>query len=452
MENFFDLIVIGAGSGGLAAAKRAASHGARVAIVEGDKVGGTCVIRGCVPKKLLVYGSSYGQLIQNSRSFGVEFAEVKIDSGVLLANVRKEVDRLNTLHTNFLVKAGIEIVRGWGSFTGPNSILIKNLDSDKPYRELMGKHILVAVGGVPIRPEIKGASLGWVSDDMFLQKSYPNKIVIIGGGYIACEFACILNGLGIQVVQIVRGKKLIKGFDIELSSMLKDEMQKKGVELHFEKSLISIEGEKGNFNVKTEGGDIINCGGLLFATGRKPAIDGLDLDKAGVNVINKKIVVDENNATNIPHIFAVGDVSNSINLTPIAVDEGRALSDRIWGGNSRKVNYELVPKAVFSQPEIASVGLSEEEALKKYGKNIKIHKSLFKPMSQALPKSGERCLLKLIVDESNEKIVGCHMIGEHASEIIQMASISLFIGAKKSDFDKTMALHPTIAEEFVTMN
>ena len=451
MKNFFDLIVIGAGSGGLAAAKRAASYGARVAIIEGDKVGGTCVIRGCVPKKLLVYGSLYGQIIQKSESFGVKFTEVKMDSGVLLENVRSEVDRLNKLHTKFLIEAGIEIFKGWGTFSGPNSILIRNSDSNTQNRELISKHILISVGGLPIRPDIKGCSLGWISDDMFLQKSYPNKIIIVGAGYIACEFACILNGLGIEVDQIVRGNKLLKEFDNEMSSLLQEEMQKKGIKFHFGKSLISIEGEQGNINAKTTFGENINCGAVLFAIGRKPAIKYLNLEMAGVKLIDNKIKVDKNNTTNISHIYAIGDVSNSVNLTPVAVDEGRAFSDRIWGGRSRNVNYQLVPKAVFSQPEIASIGLSEEEA-EKTGKKIKVYKSLFKPMSQALPKSGERCLMKLIVDETNEKILGCHMIGENASEIIQMASIALFIGAKKSDFDRTMALHPTIAEEFVTMN
>ena len=452
MKNSFDLIVIGAGSGGLAAAKRAASYGARVAIIEGDKVGGTCVIRGCVPKKLLVYGSLYGQLIQKSKSFGIKLKEVKMDSGILLENVRNEVDRLNKLHTKFLNEAGIEIFQGWGSFTGPNSILIQHSDSKEQHRELIGKNILIAVGGLPIRPNIKGSSLGWLSDDMFLQKSYPQKVIVLGAGYIACEFACILNGLGIEVVQIVRGNRLLKGFDSELSFMLKEEMQNKGIKIHFEKRILSLQGEEGNINALTDDGDTINSGGILFATGREPAIRGLNLEHAGVKLTNKKIKVDKNNATNIPHIFAIGDVSNSVNLTPVAVEEGRVFSDRTWGGKSRNINYELVPKAVFSQPEIASIGLSEEEALKNLGGKIKIHRSLFKPMSQALPKTGERCLMKLVVDENNQKILGCHMIGEHASEIIQMASIALCLGAKKSDFDRTMALHPTIAEEFVTMN
>tara|TARA_Y100001968_G_C19405654_1_gene743492 strand:- start:386 stop:1744 length:1359 start_codon:yes stop_codon:yes gene_type:complete len=452
VDNFFDLIVIGAGSGGLAAAKRAARYGARVAIIEGDRVGGTCVIRGCVPKKLLVYGSLYGQLIQNAKSFGVEFTSVKMNPGVLLANVRKEVDRLNDLHTKFLINAGIQIFSGWAKFNTRNSVLIRPSDENNQIRELRAKHILIAVGGVPRRPSIKGSSLGWVSDDMFLQKNFPKKIIIVGGGYIACEFACILNGLGVKVVQIVRGKNLLKEFDNELSLILQDQMQEKGIELHFDKTLISLEGEQGNIQVKTNLGENIQCGGVLFATGRKPFVEGLDLEIAGVKVVNGKIEVDKNNETNIPNIFAIGDVSNSINLTPVAVDEGRAFADSIWGGERREVNYELVPKAVFSQPEIASVGLSEGEAFKKLGGKIKVYRSLFKPMSQALPKSGEKCLMKLIEDTNSGKIVGCHMVGEHSAEIIQMASIPLSIGVKKTDFDRTMALHPTIAEEFVTIS
>ncbi len=452
MENFFDLIVLGAGSGGLAAAKRAASYGARVAIVEGSRVGGTCVIRGCVPKKLLVYGSLYGEYIKDAESFGVTFSKVVIDSTVLLENIRKEVDRLNQLHIEFLSKAGVELFEGWAEFRGPNSILIKGLDNNHEQKEIRGRHILIAVGGKPIRPEIEGSSLAWVSDDMFLLKRFPPDVVIVGGGFIACEFASILNSLGTKVTQIVRGTKLLKGFDSELSNVLRDEMQAKGINFKFGESILGIEGKANDLRIFTSNSHSLKCSGLLFAIGRTPVITNLGLDRAGVIYTKDKIEVDAKNKTNIPSIFAIGDVTNRINLTPVAIDEGRKFSDWLFGDKQDSVNYNLVPKAVFSQPEIASVGLTEEEAMEKFGKDgLKIFRTRFRPMSQALPKRGSRCLLKLIVEKKGQKVIGCHMLGEHSSEIIQMASIALVKGATKLDFDKTMALHPTISEEFVTL-
>ncbi len=450
MKDSFDLIVLGAGSGGLAAAKRAASYGAKVAIIEGDRVGGTCVIRGCVPKKLLVYGSLYGHYLENASSYGVQFSGVKFDTGKLLSNVRKEVDRLNKLHIQFLSKSGVELFTGWGRFTGPNSISIRKSDDKQENLELSAKHILVAVGGQPIRPDIKGASLGWVSDDMFLQQTYPEKVIIIGGGFIACEFASILNGIGVEVTQLVRGPELLRGFDLELARSLKEGMKGNGIDLRFNTSLLGIEGKNGDMTVITNNNKY-NTAGVLFAVGRKPYLKGLDIDKAGVRVMDNKIEVDQFNMTNIPGIYAIGDVTNRINLTPVAISEGRNFSDRLYANKDGFVSYQLVPKAVFSQPEIASVGLSEEEAFNKFPGQIKIYKSTFRPMSNSLSQKGGKCLMKLIVEIKSEKIIGCHMIGEHSAEIIQMASISLMMGAKKEDFDKTMALHPTLAEEFVTM-
>tara|TARA_Y100001968_G_scaffold18921_1_gene14874 strand:- start:2451 stop:3818 length:1368 start_codon:yes stop_codon:yes gene_type:complete len=451
-NHHFDLIVLGAGSGGLAAAKRAASYGARVAIVEGDRVGGTCVIRGCVPKKLLVYGSLYGEHIKNASSYGVEFKNAKIDSEILLANIRKEVDRLNELHIQFLSNAGVELIRGWGQFTGPNSVLVRDSSANGKPIELHSDRILIAVGGSPKRPNIKGSELAWVSDDMFLLKSFPKTIVVVGGGFIACEFASILNGLGSKVIQIVRGERLLRGFDLGLSDVLQQGMQNKGIDLHFGSSPESIKVSKDQLIITSSISQQINCDGVLFAIGRTPSTKGLDLDKAGVKSLDGKIKVDNNNVTNIPNIFAIGDVSNQINLTPVAIDEGRAFADTCFGDNPRLVDYNYVPKAVFSNPEIATVGLSEEEAITQYGKDkIKVFSSRFRSMSKSLPKSKDLCLLKLIVEVKTEKIIGCHMVGDNAAEIIQMASISLAMKARKIDFDRTMALHPTISEEFVTM-
>ncbi len=448
----FDLIVLGAGSGGLAAAKKAASYGASVAIIEGDLVGGTCVIRGCVPKKLLVCGSSLLETISCAPSYGFDFDNLKIKSDVLLANVRKEVQRLNELHETFLSKANVELVKGWGEFKNPNIVVTKNRKNGEITNELYGEKILIAVGGRPKKPNIQGASLGWTSDDMFLLKNFPDEITIVGAGYIACEFACILQGLGVKVTQLVRGERLLRGFDFQLSLALAEAMKSKGINLRFGENVSSIEGIIGSLIIKTSRGTEFNSNGLLFATGREPYLEGLKLEKSGVSIIDNKIKVDSESKTNISNIFAIGDVTNRINLTPVAIDEGRSFADRNYGESNRKVNYDLVPYAVFSQPEIASVGMTEEKAIQSIGKdNIKVYKSIFRPLSKSIPKKGSKCILKLIVDKNNNKVLGCHMIGDNASEIIQMASISLMLGATKFDFDNTMALHPTIAEEFVTM-
>jgi len=452
LKRSFDLIVIGAGSGGLAAAKKAASYGASVAIVEGDLVGGTCVIRGCVPKKLLVCGSSLLESLLSAQSYGFDFDNLKIKSEVLLSNVRREVQRLNELHENFLNKANVELFKGWGEFKNSNCIAIKNRKNGETLNELYGERILIAVGGRPKRPNIEGASLGWTSDDMFLLEKFPDEITIVGAGYIACEFACILQGLGVEVTQLVRGENVLRGFDLELSSALTEAMRNKGINLRFGENVSSIKGRPGSLIIRTSRDKELVSNGLLFATGREPFLSGLKLEQAGIEIFENKIKVDSESKTNISNIFAIGDVTDRFNLTPVAIDEGRKFADRNYGESDSKVNYEFIPYAVFSQPEIASVGMTEEKAIQSIGKdNIKVYRSIFRPLSKSLPKTGSKCILKLIVDKSNNKVLGCHMIGDNASEIIQMASISLMLGAKKSDFDDTMALHPTIAEEFVTM-
>ena len=453
LDNLFDLIVLGAGSGGLAAAKRAASYGARVAIVEGDRVGGTCVIRGCVPKKLLVYGSKYGDYIKSATSFGVNFVEAKIDTSILLANVRKEVNRLNKLHIELLQKEGVQLFKGWGQLISNNSVLVNDRKNIKESITLSAEKVLIAVGGRPVIPNIPGSSLGWVSDDIFLLKRFPKKIVIVGAGFIACEFACILNGLGVSITQLVRGKSLLNGFDEEISAFLAESMKKQGIDIQFQEFLESIEGVPGNIKVLLKNKKYLESEGILFATGRKPCTDLLRLNDIGVECDAYNIKVDSINRTNIPSIYAIGDVTSGDNLTPLAIAEGRAFSDRIFGNKNKKVNKEFIPKAVFSQPEVSSVGLSEEDANDQFGCNkIRIYRSKFRAMSESIPKNNKFCFLKLIIEIDTNKILGCHMAGESSAEIIQMASIAISMGATKNDFDNTMALHPTIAEEFVTMN
>jgi glutathione reductase (NADPH) len=450
MADCFDLIVLGAGSGGLAAAKRAASYGARVAIVEGDRVGGTCVIRGCVPKKLLVYGSAYRHLLEAAASHGWDVGEVRRDPARLLANVRAEVDRLNTLHIGLLGKAGVELVSGWGRFQSPTEVVVRASDGSEQL--LKGERTLIAVGGRPHRPAIPGAALGWVSDDLFLLQSLPEAVVVVGAGFIACEFACILNGLGVKVTQLVRGDHLLRGFDREASDAVAETMQADGIEIRYAHSPAAISGEPGQLTLTTQSGEELACGGVLLATGRRPFLEGLNLEAAGVAVEGHRIPVDADQRTNVPGIYAVGDVTDRVNLTPVAVDEGRAFADTVYGHQPRQVDHDLIASAVFSQPELSSVGLTEEQALERYGQEgIRVHRARFRPMSQALPASGPRVLLKLIVESSSGKVLGCHMVGDHAAEIIQMAAIAIGMGATKADFDRTMALHPSVAEEFVTM-
>ena len=453
MQVPFDLIVLGAGSGGLAAAKRAALHGARVAIVEGDRVGGTCVIRGCVPKKLLVYGSAYRHLLADAPSYGWKIKAVQPDSATLLANVRAEVDRLNTLHIGLLEKAGVELLRGWGRFSGSTSLVVTAADGSE--QELHAKRILIAVGGRPHRPEIPGAELAWLSDDLFELERFPERVVVVGAGFIACEFAGILNGLGVQVTQLVRGDHLLRGFDREASEAVRAGMEAEGVEIRFAHSPAAITGQcaPGELSVTTQSGESIACGGVLLATGRRPFLHGLNLEAAGVAVEGYRIPVDGDQCTNVAGIYAVGDVTDRINLTPVAVDEGRAFADTVYGHRPRQVDHSLVASAVFAQPELASVGLTEEQAIERFGiDGIKLHRARFRPMSQALPARGPKVLLKLIVEIASNKVLGCHMVGEHAAEIIQMAAIAIGMGATKADFDRTMALHPSVAEEFVTMS
>lgn len=450
MSEHFDLIVLGAGSGGLAAAKRSASYGARVAIIEGDRVGGTCVIRGCVPKKLLVYGSAYRHLLADAASYGWRIGSHHCEPGVLLEHVRAEVDRLNTLHIGLLEKAGVELVTGWGQFGDAHTIEVR--DSAGSTRRLTGERILIAVGGRPDRPPIPGAELGWMSDDMFLLQSLPEHVVVVGAGFIACEFACILHGLGVRVTQLVRGDHLLRGFDREAGKAVQEGMEAEGIEIRFAHSPAAITGSPGDLEVTTQGGERIACGGVLLATGRKPFLDGLNLEAAGVAIEGRRIPVDDDQTSNVAHIFAVGDVTDRICLTPVAVDEGRAFADTVYGNKPRQVNHSLVASAVFSQPELSSVGLSEEQAIERCGvEAIRVHRARFRPMSQALPARGPRVLLKLVVEVATGKVLGCHMVGEHSAEIIQMAAIAIGMGATKDDFDRTMALHPSISEEFVTM-
>jgi glutathione reductase (NADPH) len=344
----------------------------------------------------------------------------------------------------------VELVSGWGHFQAPGEVAVRSADGNE--RLLKGERTLIAVGGRPHRLAIPGAELGWVSDDMFLLETLPEAVVVVGAGFIACEFACILNGLGVRVTQLVRGDHLLRGFDREASNTVAEAMQADGIELRYAHSPASISGEPGNLTFTTQSGEQLACGGVLLATGRRPFLEGLNLEAAGVAVEGHRIPVDADQRTNVPGTYAVGDVTDRVNLTPVAVDEGRAFADTVFGSRPRQVDHDLIASAVFSQPELSGVGLTEEQAIGRHGPEaIRVHRARFRPMSQALAASGPRVLLKLIVEREGGKVLGCHMVGEHAAEIIQMAAIAIGMGATKADFDRTMALHPSVAEEFVTM-
>ena len=452
IDSTLDLLVLGAGSGGLAAAKRAAKYGARVAIVEGDRVGGTCVIRGCVPKKLLVYGAQARHQLKDAPAYGLTIGAVESSVTELFRRVRAEVDRLNQLHLNFLEKAGVERIDGWGRFLSDQTIGIATERGGPIQRELSAGRVLVAVGGRPVRPDIPGVENTWTSDDMFNLETLPQEVVVVGAGFIACEFACILRGLGVEVTQVVRGSGLLRGFDRELADAVLEGLRDQGIHVVLERSVTAVRGQPGDLNVQLSDGLELPCGGVLMATGRRPWLEGLGLEAAGVVVENGRIRVDADSCTSVPHIHAVGDVTDRVNLTPVAIDEGRAFADSTFGGRPRQVNHDLVASAVFSDPELATVGLSEEAAVARHGVDaVVIHRARFRAMSRALPASGARCLLKLVVEASTDRVLGCHMVGEHAAEIIQMAAIAVGMGATKADFDRTMALHTSVSEEFVTM-
>ena len=452
MDNNFDLVVIGAGSGGLAAAKRAASYGAKVCIVEGNRIGGTCVIRGCVPKKLMVYAASSNNSIKNSEGYGISFRDISFDSEILLKNVKNEVSRLSEIHLNSLLKSNVKIFNGWGTFIDENNIEIICSKTGKNVGKVRGKRILISVGGKPKRLEIPGSEYTWSSNEVFELNGFPGSILIVGGGYIACEFACIFKNLGIDVTQVIRSDNLLNGFDNDLSASTKETILSSGIDLLTNEELTSVSKKKGALEINFKSGLKKIFDNVLVATGRIPNLNNLKLGSIGLEMNGSYLKVNKYNQTNKKNIFAIGDIIDKPNLTPVAIEQGRVFADNYYGGLSRTVNYNFVPKAVFTIPELASVGLTEEEAIDKYTKeNIKIFKCKFVPMSNTFKKNKIKNMLKLIVKKSDDKVIGCHMSGEASSEIIQMASVALMTGATKKEFDTTMALHPTVSEEFVTM-
>jgi glutathione reductase (NADPH) len=451
----YDLFVIGAGSGGLAAAKRAASYGAKVAIAENDLVGGTCVIRGCVPKKMMVYASHFSELFENAAGYGWSVGEPELNWSKLIHNVDHEVNRLSRLHISLLEKNGVELIQGRAHFVDAHTLEVTGMGAENESKKFTADKILIATGSRAVLPDTPGIEHALTSRDMFKLETKPEHIAIIGGGYIGVEFAGIMNGLGVKVSQIIRRDRILRGFDDDLRNHVQENMTRIGINILTNTNVVSLE--------KTDDGVVLNLEGdtseplkvdaaVLFAIGRAPNVEGLGLETVDVELDRGAIAVDEYNQTNQPHIFAVGDVINRVQLTPVAVDEGRAFADTQFGNAPRTVNYENIPTAVFCQPEIGTVGLTEVEAKAKFGEeNLKIYRAKFRPLFHSLTGSEERVLMKLIVHTETDRVLGAHMVGKDAAEIIQSVAIAINMGATKKDFDATMALHPSTAEEFVTM-
>lgn len=442
----YDLFVIGAGSGGVRASRIAASHGARVAVAEEHRVGGTCVIRGCVPKKLLVYGSHFAQDLHDAKRFGWNTEGATFDWNVLRDNVAAEVNRLEGLYGETLGNNKVEVFRERAFVAGPNTVKLSS------GREITAKTILIATGAWPSVPEIPGAGHGITSNEVFSLPKLPKRAVIAGGGYIANEFAGIFNELGVKVKLVTHGDRVLRSYDDEIVDRLVHLSRQKGIDIRFNFSFKSInKQDDGSLLIEGNDGETIETDLLLWAIGRTPHSTGLGLEKIGVELgKDGSVKVTDDSQTNIPSIYAVGDVTNRVQLTPIAIREGHAFADSVFGNNPRTVNYECIPTAVFSNPPIASVGVTEAEARAQYD-DVKVYKSDFRAMKNVLADRNERALYKMVVSGAEERVVGLHLIGPDSGEILQAAAIAVKAGLTKQDFDDTVALHPSMSEELVLM-
>jgi glutathione reductase (NADPH) len=440
----YDLFVIGGGSGGVRAARISARYGARVALAEERKLGGTCVNVGCVPKKLLVYASHYSEHFEDAAGFGWSVGERRFDWSALVMAKNDEIERLNDAYRKTLVEAGVEILDARATLVDAHTVEVAG-------KRVRAETILIAVGGWPALPKIPGVEHAISSNETFFLKRLPKRVAIVGGGYIACEFAGIFHGMGSHVIQLYRGPLFLRGFDLDVRRHLAEEMRRKRIDLRFDVEIASIEKTEFGLRATLTTGDSIEVDEILFATGRLPHTKGLGLEKLGVALDAKGAIrVDEYSRTNVDNVYAVGDVTDRINLTPVAIAEGHAFADTVFGKHPTKPDHSGVPAAVFSQPEIATVGLSEETARQRVGA-VDIYRTNFRAMKHTLSGRGERTLMKLVVERASDKVVGVHMVGEAAAEIIQGLAVALKAGASKRDFDRTIGIHPTSAEEFVTM-
>ena len=442
----FDLFIIGAGSGGVRAGRLAASRGARVAIAEDAALGGTCVNLGCIPKKLYSFAAHYAESFEEAHGFGWSVAPPTFDWATLKANRAGEISRLNRIYGELLTSAGATVLRGRARIIGPNEVEVAG------FRHRT-ERIVVATGGWPVPPGVPGGERAISSNEIFDLARFPRHLVVVGGGYIACEFASIFNGLGAEVTQLYRGEQILRGFDHDIRHFVAAEMRKKGVDIRVGTTVAAL--EEGSESTMTRvilgDGSTIDADTVLYATGRAPNTVGLGLEEIGVALdVNGAVVVDDRYRTNVPSVYAVGDVIDRVQLTPVALAEAMALVDNLFGGTERHVDYLHIPTAVFTHPSIGTIGLSEQDARGRFEK-IRVYRAEFKALRHTLSKSSERTLMKLIVDDTNDRVVGLHMVGADAGETIQGFAVAMKAGATKAVFDATLGIHPTVAEEFVTM-
>ena len=440
----YDFFVIGCGSAGVRAARVAAGHGARVAVCEERYLGGTCVNVGCIPKKLLVYAAHFRYDFEDAAGYGWTLGEAGFDWSCLIANKDREIARLNGLYRGLLEKAGAELIWGRGALVDDHTVAVEG-------RRYSAERILIATGGWPAVPEFPGREHVVTSNEAFHLERAPARAMVVGGGYIAVEFAGIFHGLGIEVVQLYRGPLFLRGFDDDVRRHLADEYRARGIDLRFDAEVAGIERDGKSLTVALNDGSRTAVDLVMYATGRRPLTAGLGLDRAGVELdAGGAIKVDDGWRTSVPHIYAVGDVIDRIQLTPVALNEGHILADRLFGDRDRDMSYENVPSAVFSQPPIGTVGLTEAEARARYGE-VDIYKTDFRALKNTLSGRAEKTLMKLVVEPASDRVVGIHMVGPEAGEIVQGFAVAMKAGATKRQFDATIAIHPTSAEELVTM-
>jgi len=441
----YDLITIGAGSGGVRASRIAAQHGAKVAVIEEDRPGGTCVLRGCVPKKLLVYGAQFSAELEDAIGFGWQEVDTAHDWGQLIRTKNAELDRLAGIYQSLLDKAGVTTISGRGVVTGPNSVMVDG-------RTITAGTILVAVGGWPYMPDVPGLSEHAITSNEALDLGYrPDEVVVYGSGYIAVEFAGIFNGFGAKTHLVFRADEPLRGFDRDIRHAFAEAAAERGIILHPGNTITSVEGDDDGKTIHLSDGSQISADTIMVATGRKPNVNGLGLEDAGVAMAETgAIKVDAESRTSVPSIYAIGDVTDRINLTPVAIAEGHAFADTMFGNKPRIVDHQNVASAVFSMPPIASVGICEDDA-DALSVSVRVYEASFRAMKNTISGRNEKTYMKLIVGAEDEKVLGVHMMGPDAPEIIQGMAIAIKAGATKGDFDATIGIHPTAAEEFVTM-
>lgn len=449
-EPSVDLVVVGAGSGGVRAARLAAQRGARVVVAESGPTGGTCVNVGCIPKKLYSYAATYGEGFEEAAGYGWSAPTPLFDWAQLKTRRAAEISRLNGIYEGLLAGSGVRLVRGRARIDGPTCVTIARADGAGD-ETVHTRHILVATGGHPLRPVLPGAKWAVVSDEMFDLPEFPRRLVVVGAGYIACEMASIFHGLGAEVTQLVRGPALLRGFDDDIARFLALEMGKKGVQLKFGRQPVAIERSAAGLLVELDDGSVLLADTVLMATGRGPNTAGLGLAEAGVRLrSNGSVCADEMGRSNLPSVHAVGDVTDGPQLTPVALAQAAVVVDRLFGSGERRFDASLVPTAVFTHPNVGTIGMSEAVARERHGA-LRIFRSDFKPLRHTLSGSSERCLMKLVVDAASDRVLGLHMVGADAGEIIQGFAVAMGMGATKAQFDATLGIHPTMAEEFVTM-